>query len=106
MKSYEVYATDSFWEDYYKLSKMEQKRVDKIRDQLKINPYSGKPLGYKFFREKRFDGKRLYYLVYDNYVIVFVVAISDKKTQQTTINVIKRMFEVYRQEVYDKFQNK
>lgn len=103
---YEVYAADSFWEDYRKLSKEEQNRADKIKEQLKVNPYSGKPLGYRFFREKRFDGKRLYYLVYDNYVIVFVVAISDKKTQQATINSIKSMFEIYRKEVYDKFQKK
>lgn len=106
MKVYEVYAADSFWEDYNKLSREEQKRVNKIKEQLKINPYAGKPLGYKFFREKRFDGKRLYYLIYDNYVIVVVVAISNKKTQQSTINAIKSMFEIYRQEAYDKFQKK
>lgn len=102
-KIYEVYVADSFWEDYRKLSKEEQRRVEKIKEQISVNPYGGKPLGYKFFREKRFDGKRLYYLVYDDYVIVVVVAISDKKTQQSTINAIKNAFEIYRKEVYDKF---
>ncbi len=105
-KTYEVYATDSFWEDYHKLSKEEQKRVDKIKEQIRLNPYVGKPLGYNFFREKRFDGKRLYYLVYEDCVIVLVVAISDKKTQQSTINAIKSAFEVYRKDIYDNFVRK
>ncbi len=101
-----VYGSASFWEDYNKLSKEEQRRVDKIKEQISSNPYTGKSLGHNFFREKRFDGKRLYYLVYDDYVIVLVVAISGKKTQQSTINAIKSAFEVYRKEVYDKFVNK
>lgn len=64
------------------------------------------PLGYKFFREKRFDGKRLYYRVYDDCVLILIVAISDKKTQQSTTNAIKQAFEIYRKEVYDKFLKK
>ena len=105
-KTYEVYATENFWEDYDKLSKVEKIRIDKIKDQLRLNPYTGKPLGYRFFREKRFDGKRLYYIIYEDYVVVLVVAYSDKKTQQTTIDGIKKAFDFYRQEVYDKFSKK
>ena len=105
-KLYEVYAAASFLEEYDKLSKAEQARVNKIRAQLRVNPYVGRPLGYKFFREKRFDGKRLYYIIYEDYVIVLVVAYSDKKTQQSTIDSVKKSFELYRQEVYDKFSKK
>jgi len=105
-KVYEVFATDTFWKDYENLSKNEKEKIDKIKEQLKINPYVGKPLGYKFFREKRFNGKRLYYIIYEDYVVVLVVAYSDKKNQQATIDAIKKAFEFYRQEVHEKFSKK
>ena len=65
--------------------------VVKVRDQLQTNPYVGKALGYKFLREKRIgDGKlRLYYLVYEDLVLVMIVATSDKKEQQAVIDKIK-----------------
>ena len=59
---YEIYTTESFLGEYDRLSKNEKSRIDKIKEQLKINPYVGKPLGYKFFREKRINGRRLYHL--------------------------------------------
>jgi len=36
-------------------------RIDKIIVQLKINPFIGKSLSYQFFREKRVNGKRIYF---------------------------------------------
>lgn len=103
-EKYSVYATEEFLNDYQKLSKIERERIEKIREQLKVNPYVGKPLGYKFFREKRVDGKRIYYLVYEDVVIVLMVAISDKKTQQSTINAIKMTFDIYKKDIYEKFK--
>lgn len=87
-----------------KAFKKRARRIDKIREQLKINPYVGKPLGYRFFREKRVDGKRLYFLIYEDIVLVLVVAISDKKAQQATINAIKMAFDVYKKDVYERFK--
>lgn len=106
MKRYEIYATEEFLIDYENLSKTEKERIDKVKEQLKENPYSGKPLGYKFFREKRVDGKRIYFLIYEDIVVVLFVAISDKKTQQATINAIKLAFETYKKDVYDRFGKK
>ncbi|MEK6948077.1 MAG: hypothetical protein AABX19_02425 [Nanoarchaeota archaeon] len=63
---------------------------------LKIQPYSGQPLGYDFIREKKFNGKRLIFLVYDEYNVVFLVTISDKKTQKKDINIIKASLEYYK----------
>ena len=103
-KEYEIRTTAEFWTDYEKLSKSEQERIDKVKEQLKTNPYVGKPLGYKFFREKRVDGKRLYYLVYEDVIVVLLVTLSDKKAQQATIDAIKRAFEIYRKDVYEKFR--
>ncbi len=105
-KTYEIYATEEFLDDYEKLSKAEKDRIEKIKEQLKVNPYTGKPLGYKFFREKRVNRKRIYFLIYEDIVIVLFVAISDKKTQQATIDAIKMAFEAYKKDVYDKFGKK
>lgn len=73
--------------------------MDKELEQLKINLYVGRPLGYKFFREKRVEKYRFYYLIYEELVVVFVIAISDKKDQQSTINKIKSLIPYYREEI-------
>jgi putative component of toxin-antitoxin plasmid stabilization module len=86
---YRVYRTETFDKLVRKLSKEEQKQITRIENQLKVNPFVGKPLGYRFFREKKIKGKRIYYLVYEDMVIVLLVGLSDKKTQQATINEIK-----------------
>ena len=38
----------------------------------------------------------MYYIIYDDYVLVFVLAISDKKDQQKVINTIKNLIPYYR----------
>ncbi len=105
VKIYQIYATEEFMSDYDKLSKSEKDQIDKIREQLKTNPFVGKPLGYRFFREKKIGRKRIYYLIYEDIVVVLMVAISDKKTQQATIDAIKIAFERYREDIRDKFKN-
>lgn len=103
MGKYRVFKTEEFDRDYNKLDKSEQKRVDKILNQLLDRGGEvGKPLsGLSFFREKKFDGKRLYYLVYSNVFVVLVLAISDKKAQQATINQILLNLTEYQQHVFE-----
>ena len=48
-----------------------------------------------FFREKKLNGTRVYYLVYEGFVMVLMVAVSDKKTQQATIDAIKERLDSY-----------
>jgi len=81
MNKYRIFKTEEFDKDYAKLDKSEQKRVDRILGQLlEKGSDVGKPLaGLSFFREKKFNGKRLYYLVYSNVFIILALAISDKK---------------------------
>jgi putative component of toxin-antitoxin plasmid stabilization module len=86
---YRVYRTETFDKRVKKLSRKEQNQITRIENQLKINPFVGKPLGYRFFREKKIGGKRIYYLIYEEMVIILLVGLSDKKTQQATINKIK-----------------
>lgn len=96
---YAVFRTRRFEKELdKKLTKAEQEEVEKLEQgQLKENPYVGDSLGYSFLREKRIGGKRIYYLVYDDVKAVLMVAISDKKTQQETIDEIK----FHLQEYYD-----
>ncbi|MEK6958349.1 MAG: hypothetical protein AABW99_05215 [archaeon] len=85
---YRILKTAEFAADFEALEKAEKERVENFLMQLSEKGSSvGKPLsGLPFFREKKFNGKRLYYLVYENYFVVLAVAISDKKAQQAVIN--------------------
>ena len=77
------------------LSMPEQKMVSAFEYKLKDDPFQGRQLKYPFFREKKFNGKRIYYLIYQDMVVVLMVAISDKKTQQVTIDAIRANLDVY-----------
>lgn len=105
---YRIFTTEEFERDYNKLDKLEQERVKKIIKQLKERGDEvGKPLsGLSFFREKRFNGKRLYFLVYKSVFVVLNLAISDKKTQQATINRILLDLENYQEYVYKTLKEK
>jgi len=76
-----------------------QRQMERIFTQLRENPFVGKPLGYAFFREKKIGKHRMYYLIYEEYVAVFVVALSDKKTQQRAIQEIKAILPQYYEEI-------
>ena len=96
---FRTFRTDWYEKKLKKLSLGEQERVKRIEQELKKNPYDGKPLGYTFFREKKFDGKRLIFLVYDFYKAIFLVTITDKKMQQKVIDLIKANLDVYKAEL-------
>ena len=76
-----------------------QNQVDKIEDKLIENPFLGDSLGVKWFREKRIGKNRIYYFIYEDLQLVFMVAISEKKDQQRVINTIKLLFDFFRQEI-------
>ena len=105
---YKIFTTDEFEKDYSKLSPIEQSRVKKIFRQLKESGSDiGKPLSrLSFFREKKFDGKRLYFLIYKNIFVVLALGISDKKAQQATINRILIDLAQYQEYVYKRFMEK
>ncbi len=94
---FRVFRSEWYESKLNKLDKSEQDVVFKFEQRLKIEPYSGKPLGYIFFREKRFDGKRLLFLVYEEQNIIFLVTITDKKTQQGEIDLIKDNLDFYKE---------
>lgn len=99
MKKFRIYHSARFDKELSKFNERFKERVDKIEDYLIENPYYGNPLGYKWFRETRFENYRIYYLIYENLEVIFMVGISDKKDQQKVINTIKLLFEFFREEI-------
>ena len=63
---FRIFKTVTYDQDYELLDKSEQLRVDAIASDLfDCGDVTGKPLGVSFFfREKKFGGKRILYLVY------------------------------------------
>ncbi len=98
---FRVFRSLHYKKKLLKLDKSEQNKVIKFEQDLKEQPFSGKPLGYKFFREKRFNGKRVLFLVYENHKCVFLVTITNKKAQQYEIDLIKANLDVYKNELED-----
>ena len=95
--AFRVFRTDWYERKLKKLEKPESIRVEKFEQALKEDPYSGKPLGYEWFREKKFDGKRLMFLIYEDYRVIFLITITDKKEQQETIDFIKSNLNMYKE---------
>ncbi len=79
------------------LPKDYQEQIAAIIAQLKESPLVGKPLGYPFFREKKFGKYRVYYLVYEDIDTVLLITVSDKKAQQETIDRIKKDLDFYKE---------
>ena len=100
---YKIFLTEEFKRDFNKCDKSIKDKIEKEVEKLKENPYTGKPLGYKFFREKKVENYRFYYLIYENYIVVYVIAISTKKDQQQVIDKIKILLPVYEEEIKKRF---
>ena len=83
---------DDFSEDF-------NRQVDKFEDQLENNPYVGKPLGTKWFREKKIGKYRMYYLIYEDLKATYIITLSGKKDQQKTINTIRHFLDKYKKEI-------
>jgi mRNA-degrading endonuclease RelE of RelBE toxin-antitoxin system len=106
MTEYHIGTTKQFDKDFSKLDNSVKVRIEDEIEQLAINPYVGRPLGYKFFREKKVDKFRFYYLIYEDHVVVFLIAISEKKDQQKTIDTIKHLIPHYKEFISKKFTQK
>ena len=59
----------------------------------------GRALESDYFREKKIGKFRIYYLIYKECIIVYMVTISEKKDQQRTINTIRLFLDKYREDV-------
>jgi len=85
---YEIYATYTFKKVFDSLDKSEKQWITNIKDKLKEQP-TGKPLGYEWFREKKYLNKRLYFLIDENSKRILLVTFASKKDQKEIILFIK-----------------
>lgn len=99
MPTWKVFFTATFEEKLKKCEKSFHEWVEKILDQLEENPFVGKPLDAKWFREKKFGKLLIYYLIYENLKAVYLVNLSEKKDQQAIINSIMILLGVYKKEI-------
>ncbi len=102
---FRVFTTKEFDNRFERIDESEKKRVRKILHQLRERGLQiGKPLKVPYFREKKFGSKRLYFLVYKNFMVILAIALSDKKAQQETINKIISRFDFYKEFILDKLR--
>lgn len=101
---FRVFRSEWYESKLNKLSKVELDRIAKFEQSLKESPYAGKPLGYKFFREKKFDEKRLVFLIYEEHKCVFLITITDKKVQRQVIDFIKSNLDIYKNEIKEQIK--
>lgn len=93
---YRIYTTPEFDRLYDELPNEDKKIIDKLTQiELPNNPFQGRALGFNFFREKRIKGKRVYFLIYESYVLVLMISIGDKKTQKKDIAQIRMNRDLY-----------
>ena len=86
--AYAVYRSSTLERELQKMPEDFLVWVEKIEDQLLQNPYVGDQIRVPWFREKKKDKFRMYYLIYEEYKSVYLVALSAKKDQQAVINTI------------------
>jgi len=79
-----------------KLSINNQNRFNNLIKQLEINPYVGDSLQIRIIIEKRFNGRRIFYIIFDDLKAVLIVALGDKKSQQKIIDFIITNLNEYR----------
>ena len=84
----EVLRTFEFRKIYDASDKREKDFIDNIKNQLQENLNVGKPLKFDWFREKRFENKRLYYLINRLTKKAIFVAFGSKKEQQKIVDHI------------------
>jgi mRNA-degrading endonuclease RelE of RelBE toxin-antitoxin system len=99
MVKFKIFHSRRFDVELAKFDKNFQDRVEKIEGQIVDNPYVGDPLNVKWFREKRIENYRIYFLVYEDLESVMMVGISGKKDQQKVINTIRFLFDFFREEL-------
>ncbi|MEK6891772.1 MAG: type II toxin-antitoxin system RelE/ParE family toxin [Nanoarchaeota archaeon] len=101
MKIFKVYQSKLFSDKLKSMPKDFKDWIEKVQDQLVSNPYVGKPLGVDWLREKKYGKYRIYYLIYEDIITVFMVNLSEKKDQQKIINTIKLFLEMYKDELME-----
>jgi|SRR3989338_328566 len=97
----EVLETKTFFEEYLASEPDEKEWIDKVKEQLKENLAIGKVLKYYWFREKRYGGNRLYFVINEKTKKAMLISYGSKKDQQEMINAIISNMNYYLQFIRD-----
>ncbi len=96
---YKIFHTKTFDDKLEKMPKDFKVWINKMEDQVMHNPYVGDQLKVRWFREKKKDKFRIYYLIYEEVKAVYFVNISEKKDQQAIINTIWLLVDNFKEEI-------
>ncbi len=88
------------------LSKHEQDEVEKFEKKLALNPYMGDFLRRPFFREKKINGKRIYFIIFEEIKGVLMVRASTKKSQQDVIDLVLDNLHSFRLEIEQRIKQR
>ena len=86
---YKILRTEQFIKKFSKLDKSIQSRFEKKISGLAEDPFKGKSLNSKYFRELKVMNYRIYYAIIEKEVIILMLDLSTKKDQQNVINTLK-----------------
>lgn len=84
---YRVFISDTLQKKIDKFAPHLKNRLEKLKKSLEKNP-TGKSLRHDYLREKKWGPFRIYFLVIQEVLIVFLLELSGKKDQQKVINDI------------------
>ena len=84
---YKVVVTIPLKEKLIRIKFTQWDRLEKLKRKLEINPFAGKRLGYNLF-EKKWGAFRIYYIIFEKVLTVFVIDYSHKKLQKSTIDYL------------------
>ena len=92
-----IVRTQLFVDYFNAFSEIEKERVRRFIQQLQAQgDLVGKPLRHSFLREKKFNGKRMYFLIYEEWSAILLVTFSEKKNQGLVIQQILANLSEYR----------
>lgn len=86
---YRIFHGEQFAKEHAKIDGHYRPLINRFEERLRTEPLIGKPLGNPFLREKKFNGMRLYFLVYPDLKRIIFTGISNKRDQKEMIAFIK-----------------
>ena len=84
---FKVIITKTLEDKLIRIKFSEWERLEKLKDKLETNPFAGKRLGYNLF-EKKWGAFRIYYIIFEDTLLVILIDYAHKKIQKATIDYI------------------
>lgn len=85
---FEIHHSTEYERSLQKLDRHHQQLLIRFEQRLAQDAYIGKPLGFSYLREKKFEDKRALFFIYPQPRKVLMLTIVDKHTQRSVIKWI------------------